>query len=288
MAGEGRRDAQVCGRDLVHYQVSRRWLGPALIALAIWNYLFPPLPEILGNPAALILQAGVLLTAIAAALLWRGSPAKKRHASILGIAAMLGSVVAAWQFWSAGQGFREEIVRFDSEGATLVGTLYLPESKGPHPGIVFVHGSGNMPRSANMPMGSSLARRGYVVLSYDKRGVGDSGGQYEWERNYCPDNLDLLARDAVAAMGVLRNRREVRADAVGLIGQSQGGWIVPRAAARDPDTAFMLLLVGPTDTTHAIIKHERYRLGVIEGDKEMKVASAFALLGPGGRIFATG
>ncbi len=39
-----------------------------------------------------------------------------------------------------------EDVRFDNEGVTLAGWLRLPAGRGPHPAMVYVHGSGRRSR----------------------------------------------------------------------------------------------------------------------------------------------
>ena len=41
-----------------------------------------------------------------------------------------------------GLDLREEEVHFDSDGHTLAGVLVLPTTPGPHPAVVFIHGSG--------------------------------------------------------------------------------------------------------------------------------------------------
>lgn len=93
-----------------------------------------------------------------------------------------------------------------------------------------------------------LAKDGFAVLTYDKRGVGKSGGAYVGgEDNISGANLDLLANDAEAAMEALR-RRFPDAPA-GFAGGSQAGWIVPIAATRSSGTKFQVLWSGPACTT---------------------------------------
>ena len=51
-----------------------------------------------------------------------------------------------------------------------------------------------------------LAASGAIVLRYDKRGAGRSGGTTtEW-------TLDLLASDVIAALALLKSRRDVDPD----------------------------------------------------------------------------
>lgn len=97
-----------------------------------------------------------------------------------------------------------------------------------------------------MPFDSLWARafieRGYFFFSFDKRGVGASGGAC------CPLDFPLLAADALAAIAAAHLHPEVADELVGLAGASQAGWIVPIAAAESPDVPFVILQSGPTVT----------------------------------------
>jgi alpha-beta hydrolase superfamily lysophospholipase len=118
-------------------------------------------------------------------------------------------------------------VRFASGDVELAGTLRVPA--GARGGAVaLVHGSGAQTREG--PFGGYLraiaeqfAAAGVVVLTYDKRGCGESSG--EWETASFAD----LAADACAAVDALRGVDGV--ERVGLWGSSQAGWILPLAAA---------------------------------------------------------
>ena len=54
---------------------------------------------------------------------------------------------------------REALVRFTCNEAQLAGTLYLPLRPGPHPAVVWVHGSGEQPRLSYGPL-VRVIRRG--------------------------------------------------------------------------------------------------------------------------------
>jgi pimeloyl-ACP methyl ester carboxylesterase len=137
-------------------------------------------------------------------------------------------------------------VEIRSRGAILSGSMLLPESGPPAAAIVLVHGSGKEERM--LWLARPLAKDGFAVLTYDKRGVGMSGGTYEGgEDNISAANLDLLASDATAAMGTLRSH--LPGVPAGFAGGSQAGWIVPIAAARSPGIKFQVLWSGPVCTT---------------------------------------
>ena len=71
-------------------------------------------------------------------------------------------------------------------GFSLAGTLTMPQGQGrlQHPAVILIAGSGSVDRDevvAGIPIFAQLAARlaeqGFVVLRYDKRGVGQSGGE---------------------------------------------------------------------------------------------------------------
>ncbi|HUP19224.1 MAG TPA: alpha/beta fold hydrolase [Gemmatimonadota bacterium] len=118
---------------------------------------------------------------------------------------------------------REEEVRFANGAVELSGTLLLPAGPGPHPAIVFLHGSGPEARWASRFLARRMSRAGLAVLIYDKRGVGGSTGSWQ------DSGFEELAHDAAAAVAFLRERSDIAR--VGLHGHSQGGTIAPMAAA---------------------------------------------------------
>jgi dienelactone hydrolase len=83
-------------------------------------------------------------------------------------------------------------------------------------------------------LAGAFAEHGIAALIYDKRGTGQSTGDWYHAR------LDELAGDALAGVRYLQGRVEVDADQVGLWGLSQGGWVVPLAAARSPHPSFII------------------------------------------------
>jgi uncharacterized protein len=133
---------------------------------------------------------------------------------------------------------REVEVTFESHGARLSGTLQVPSAEGKHPALVWVHGSGEEARDTAAPYYFGLLDRGYAVLAFDKRGVGRSQGRC------CPLDFDLLADDVLAAVDALRTRDDIDDDAIGLLGLSQGGWIVPVAATKSDHVSFAVVLSG--------------------------------------------
>ncbi|QTR03017.1 hypothetical protein J7S33_29180, partial [Saccharothrix algeriensis] len=74
-----------------------------------------------------------------------------------------------------------ENVTFAGAGVVLAGSLALPERGAPVPGVVMVGGSGPSDRDNDTHFPAirrHLAGAGIAVLSYDKRGVGGSSGDW--------------------------------------------------------------------------------------------------------------
>jgi len=142
---------------------------------------------------------------------------------------------------------KREDVRFSSGDVQLTGTLISPTTGGKHPAIVLVHGSGAENRDYVLPWSRFLIRRGLAVFGYDKRGVGGSTG--DWNTA----SFDDLAGDVVAAVQSLKTRSDIDPTQIGLLGVSQAGWVMPLAAVRSKDIAFLISISGagvpPAETT---------------------------------------
>jgi len=131
-------------------------------------------------------------------------------------------------------------VTFQDGGVTLSGTLWEPVGRGPFPAIVLLHGAGEETRYAMRQYPYFFVSRGYAVLTYDKRGSGKSTGDWHpWVAG-----IDVLSGDAAAAVELLRNQHEIRADRVGLLGISNGAWVAVRTATHTDNVAFVIPIVG--------------------------------------------
>ena len=132
---------------------------------------------------------------------------------------------------------RDLEVKFRSGEVTLAGTLFLPDVGGSHPAVVLYHGSG--PQSRDAFTGRWFAEHGVAALAYDKRGVGDSSGDYR-----AVPFTDLVA-DGLAAVAFLKVRADINPKQIGVWGLSQGGWLGPLAASRSKDITFVIAVSGP-------------------------------------------
>lgn len=136
-----------------------------------------------------------------------------------------------------------EEVTFTSHSTKLSGTLVYSNDHPITHALAFVHGSG--PQQRNIYWAEKLANKGIATLVYDKRGVAESGGQYESQQSVSGPNIELLADDASAAVTFLSQHKITNPLATGLAGISQAGWIVPLAAEKNPNVDFILLWSGP-------------------------------------------
>ena len=131
--------------------------------------------------------------------------------------------------------FEEHRVEFHNHDVKLAGSLLLPKSERPLPAVVFVHGAGPQTREQYRKQGEYFASQGIAALIYDKRGTGESGGAYESRKPY-----ENLVNDALAAVELLKQRREIEPLEIGMWGLSQGGSISAAAASRSTDIQFVV------------------------------------------------
>ena len=155
---------------------------------------------------------------------------------------------------------KRENVQFSHGDIRLAGTLISPVIGGKHPAIILVHGSGAENRDYMLPWARFLIRHGMTVLGYDKRGVGESSG--DWNTA----SVDDLAGDVVGAFEYLKTRSDIDPTQIGLLGISQAGWIMPLAAVRAKELAFLISISGagvpPAETTIDQARNEMAMTGM--------------------------
>jgi pimeloyl-ACP methyl ester carboxylesterase len=144
----------------------------------------------------------------------------------------------------------------------LAGTLVLPGGPGAHPAVVLFHGSG--PQARDLFTARWFASQGIAALAYDKRGVGESTGDFR------TIPFMELCDDGLAAIEYLKLRKEVDTKRIGVWGLSQGGWLGPLAASRSADVAFVIAVSGPRvspgEQMIVYYANDLRRQGVPEGD----------------------
>lgn len=166
--------------------------------------------------------------------------------------------------------YRTESVFIENKAAgdvTLAGTLTLPEGDGPFAAAILVTGSGPQDRDQTvfghkpfLVISDHLTRHGVAVLRYDDRGVGESTGDFA-----SATSADF-ADDTLAVFEYLRSRPEIKPDAIGIIGHSEGGLVGPLAASQDPRIGFVVSLAGPGDELIEVLLAQNRLIGLSQGE----------------------
>ena len=178
--------------------------------------------------------------------------------------------------------------------AGLSGTLTVPrEGSGVFPAVLLLTGSGPIDRDSNhrkirfdvtAQVAAALAEVGVASFRYDKRGVGESPG--DWRESGFWDNVD----DAAAALAMLRGRPEVDASRLVVAGHSEGAVQAVALAARDRSVAGVILLAASARPGEEMLLWQarvilptlprpvRFLLRVLPGDPVKKVGANHAKL----------
>lgn len=163
-----------------------------------------------------------------------------------------------------------EDVSYDNAaaGVHLAGTLTTPRSRGRHPAVLLITGSGAQDRNESLAghkpflvIADALTRRGISVLRVDDRGVGGSTGSVD------QSTTADFAQDALAGVAYLRSRNDIDARHIGLIGHSEGGEVAPLAAAGSQDVAFVVLLAGPGVPNTQVLLRQTEAIAIAGGMK---------------------
>jgi uncharacterized protein len=137
------------------------------------------------------------------------------------------------------------------------GTLTLPEGDGPFPAVLLLSGSGPLDRDSNHKkmrfdisgqLSSALAAAGVASYRFDKRGVGESPG--DWREAGLHDNVD----DAAAALALLRERPEVDPGRIFVAGHSEGAVLAVALAGRGLPVAGLILLAASARTGEQMLR----------------------------------
>jgi pimeloyl-ACP methyl ester carboxylesterase len=155
----------------------------------------------------------------------------------------------------------------DSGGVRLAGSLWRPAGDAVA-GLLMHPGSGPSDRNNDVffgPIREHLLDAGIAVCSFDKRGVGGSGG------SWLEAGIEEQADDLLAALDVFA--AECPGLPIGLFGHSQGGWVVVEAAGRDAPVAFVVASSGGAVSP---ARQERYSLTrKLEQGRETEALAAY-------------
>jgi uncharacterized protein len=131
------------------------------------------------------------------------------------------------------------------------------------PAALLLNGSGPLDRDSNMPgqalnvtnaIAASLARHGVASLRFDKRGVGESGG------DYLTAGFERETGDALAALDALRRSPKIDPGQVTIVGHSVGATIAILIASRDHAFAGVVLLSGSCLSGREVMEQQSQRI----------------------------
>ena len=132
-------------------------------------------------------------------------------------------------------------VEFYSEGFKLCGDVYIPDDLSPgekRAAVLLCHGYTGV-KDLYLPDNARvLNEHGYVVMTFDYKGWGDSEGVRSRLAPYS------RVMDVQAAMTFLGMQPEVESDKIGLYGTSYGGATVVWVGAVDPRAKCIVSVVG--------------------------------------------
>jgi len=165
-----------------------------------------------------------------------------------------------------------------ASGFSLGGTITLPtKPAGRAPAVILVGSQGRQDRDEALygipifgELAGRLAEAGYLVVRYDKRGVGQSGGR--------PENAGVVeyADDVVDIVKWLRRRNDVDGDRISLISHGDGSAVALTAAGREGRIRGVGLLAAPGLTGRATVLAQQQMLltgmGGSATDRDARVA----------------
>lgn len=144
----------------------------------------------------------------------------------------------------------EKPVVFGNHDIALQGRLYLPSTASQTnrvPGTVICHGYG-ADKLAFEKSARDLCSGGVVVLTFDFRGHGSSGGKLDGS----------MVDDVIDAWDYLRDRPEIDQKRMGLIGHSMGAFSAILAAGKLRDARALVTLSCPGEIHNKIALNRRH------------------------------
>jgi pimeloyl-ACP methyl ester carboxylesterase len=155
-------------------------------------------------------------------------------------------------------------ITFQNGDVLLKGTLTKPDTNSPCPVLVVTHTSnaGTRDFGVYQHLANLLPSLGIAVLLYDRRGSGESSGNFEIATFFD------LASDVQAAIDHLKVRSDIDPKHIGVWGMSQGGWIAPLTATKSADVAFVIAVsavgVSPAEQMNYSAEYELREKGFPE------------------------
>lgn len=159
-----------------------------------------------------------------------------------------------------------EAIQFKSD-ITLNGILAKPDTPGPHPAILLLHGAGSNHQTYDKLYfkfhANAFLKKGFAVMIYSKRSSDDV--------NYRYFTYQDLLKDAESAINFLKEREDILQNNIGLMGISESGWFTPELAVKHPEIKFLINRVSSSLSVRETLKHEVKSDAIAEGFNMVEV-----------------
>jgi pimeloyl-ACP methyl ester carboxylesterase len=154
---------------------------------------------------------------------------------------------AAWEPYISTLDAQREAFFIEFDDIKLEAELFIPNGGAEQKAaIAFAPGSGDA-LYQHYSVGfiesyilDTFLSRDMAVLLVNKRGMGLSEGLYTEQ------SIEGRAEDVLASVAAIQTHPQIDSDHIGLVGHSEGGWVVSYAAAQNPEIAFFINLAGPS------------------------------------------
>jgi len=165
-----------------------------------------------------------------------------------------------------------------ADGTRRVGTLTTPAGQSARGAVVLSSWFGTTDRDqrtiGHRPMAiwaDVLTRLGLITLRYDKRGVGESEGDFNTAAT------GDFAADLAHAVGFLRTLPGIDPARIGLLGHSEGSHISADIAAGDPSIAFCIMLTPSGVHEEDLFDTEMFRIAETVGGRPLYPRQTIAI-----------
>ena len=156
----------------------------------------------------------------------------------------------------------DETVHIPASGFNLAASVSKPATAtAPLPAVVIVGGISAPDRDGMVngvpvlgELAAALVDAGFLVVRYDRRGVGQSGGRAETATiNDYADDVRAVVR------WIQRQRKDVDDDRIAVVGHSEGAWVALRAAERDDNIGAVALVEAGASTGADLVLEQQRR-----------------------------
>jgi|APSaa5957512622_1039677.scaffolds.fasta_scaffold44280_1 uncharacterized protein len=186
--------------------------------------------------------------------------------SLLVLVALLAFAGCANPFLSDDQFAWNEKVRLETR------IVMSDNASGLQPAVIFAAGSSPVDFEDYTPgyretfLAGVFHERGYAVTYYNKRGIGESTGNWKWS------SIEERAEDLLSVVEYVRSQPGIDPERIGIVGHSQGGWVVQLAGSMDDSIAFVVSLAGPTVSVREQDSHGTESYFRCDGYSEEEIA----------------